>query len=115
MDHTRAPVAHDGPLDLRGGVLDNRAPGLHRGEHRDAARVPEPQGAAHVIRVKQVFDRDAVGTALREQHRQLVMDPGQSQGKGFGDAGADRPTGDQAMPASVASAWPSFTMRPWSS
>ena len=37
--------------------------------------------------MKQVFDGDAIGTALGEEHRELAMDPRQPQWKGFGRPG----------------------------
>ena len=55
-----AAVSHDGAFDLGGGVLDHRKPGLDRREHRHAARVSELQRAAHVGRVENVLDGDAV-------------------------------------------------------
>ena len=42
---------------------------LRRGEQRHAARVPELQRAAHVLRVEDVLDRDAVGAVLARAAR----------------------------------------------
>ena len=66
----RAAIADDGALDLGGRVLEDRQMRLDGGEHRDAARVSELQRAADVCRVKQIFDRDRVRTALLEEARQ---------------------------------------------
>ena len=62
-----AAVADDRTLDLGRRVLDDRQAGLGGGEQRDAARVPELERAAHVARVEDVLDGDAVGTVPREQ------------------------------------------------
>ena len=76
-----AAVADDRPLDLGGRVLHDLAPGLDRGEHRHAARVPELQRAAGVDGVKQVLDGDAVGTRRPASSAdELAMDAGQPLG-----------------------------------
>ena len=61
----RAPVADDRALDLGRRVLHDLHAGLHRRQHRDAARVPELERAAHVDRVEQVLDGDQIGAACR--------------------------------------------------
>jgi hypothetical protein len=65
-----AAVADDRALDLGRRVLDDGQPGLHGGQHRHAARVPELERAAHVAGVKEVLDGHAVGPALGQQARQ---------------------------------------------
>ena len=62
-----AAVADHRALDLRRAVLDDRIAASRRGEQRDAARVPELERAAHVLRVEDVLDRDAVGAVPLEQ------------------------------------------------
>ena len=59
-----APVADDRALDLGGRVLEHRHARFDGRQHRDAARVAELERAAHVHRVKQILDRDAVRPAL---------------------------------------------------
>ena len=77
----RAAISHDGPLDFRRGVLDHRNTRLRGGEQRDAARVSQLQRAAHVLRVEDVFNRDAVGPMLREEPRQPRVHYQQPVGK----------------------------------
>ena len=45
-----------------GAVLDHRQAGFGGREQRDAARVAELERAAHVLRIENVLDRDALGT-----------------------------------------------------
>ena len=59
-----AAVTDHGALDLGGRVFDDRHAGLHRGQHRHAARMTKLQRAADVHGVEQILDRDAVGPAL---------------------------------------------------
>ena len=97
-----AAVADDGALDLRGRVFDHHHAGLDRGEHRDAARVPELQRAARVDRVENVFDGDALGPVLGEQRRELAVDDRQLIGKRGAGPGAHGAAPNQLMTAAVA-------------
>ena len=65
----RAAVADHRALDLGGRVFVHRQPGFRCGQQRDAARVPQLQRAAHVARVKDALDGDAVGPAARRAAR----------------------------------------------
>ena len=76
-----AAVADHRALDFGRRVLDDRQPGFDGRQHRDAARVTELERAAGVVRVKQIFDGDAVGPALREEHGQPGVNLQQLFGK----------------------------------
>ena len=65
-----AAVADDGALDFGRRVLDDRHAGLDRGQHGDAARVPELQRAADVDGMEEVLDGDAVWPAVARGGRQ---------------------------------------------
>jgi hypothetical protein len=71
----RAPVADDRALDLRGRVLEDGQARLDGREHRHATGVSELQRAADVDRVEQVLDGHAPRLALREEARQLAVNP----------------------------------------
>ena len=77
----RAAEADDRALDLGRRVLGDRQPRLRRRQQRDAARVPELQRAAHVARVEDVLDRDAVRAVRGEQRREPGVDVLQLVGK----------------------------------
>ena len=54
------PVPHTDFLTVGRRILVHRDPRLLGGEQRDAARVAEHDGGAHVLRVEHVLDRDRV-------------------------------------------------------
>ena len=60
----------DGPFYFGGTVLDDRYTGLRCREKGDAASVAEFQRASHVSRVKDVFDRHALGVVPFQQGSQ---------------------------------------------
>ena len=98
-----APVADHRALDLGRRVLDDRHAGLDRRQHRDAARVPELQRAAHVDGVEQVLDGDAVGPAVARaasvSSRWMRREPVGERGAGPARDGA---AADQPVAAAVA-------------
>src|SRR6185503_1720678 len=88
-------------LHFRGGVLNDRAAGLHRREQRDATRVPKLERAAGVDSVKDALDGDAVRPRPGKQRHELAMNTSQTSGKGVCGGGCDGAAGHEAMTASV--------------
>src|SRR6266550_2416183 len=97
----RTPVADDRALDLRRRVLDDLASGLDRRQHGDAACVTELERAAHVGRMKQVLDGDAIGTMRGEQRGEFSVDAGEAIREAVARRGGNRAAGNETMTASI--------------
>ena len=87
------PVADDRPFYFGWRVLDDREPRFDGSQHGDAPRVAQLERAAHVGRMKQALDGDAVGPAVRQERDQAAVNLLQlfwkRHDRGDGDGTAD--------------------------
>ena len=71
------PLPQTAPLTCCGRVADARHAALAGGEHHDAARLADGEGAARVRAEVQLLERHRVGLVLAEQRVHRVVDLGE--------------------------------------